>query len=283
MIVFHRSRLILFVATIFCLAFAGCSASLPTSYEQLEYPELTFQLPEVETLILDNGIRLYLKSDNELPLVQVTAMIGSGAISSPEEKTGFAGLFGSVWRSGGAGDKSPEALDEYLDLMAADMSASMGTYSAQLDLSLRSENLQEGINVLGDLLMRPGFDSERLELARLQAKERLRRQNDSPGSISRRLLMAALYPDHYLGRSPTEASLMSITRQDLVDFQKTYFAPNNLWIAVSGDFEREHLLSILKQNFADWSQRDVPEQELPPVKGPGTGLTMTTKSSAYRQ
>ena len=84
--------------------------------------------------------------------------------------------------------------------------------------------------------------------------------------------MAALYPDHYLGRSPTEASLMSITRQDLVDFQKTYFAPNNLWIAVSGDFEREHLLSILKQNFADWSQRDVPEQELPPVKGPGTGL-----------
>jgi zinc protease len=272
MIVFHRSRLILFVATIFCLAFAGCSAPLPTSYEQLEYPELTFQLPEVETLVLDNGIRLYLKSDNELPLVQVTAMIGSGAISSPEDKTGFAGLFGSVWRSGGAGDKSPEALDEYLDLMAADMSASMGTYSAQLDLSLRSENLQEGINVLGDLLLRPGFDSERLELARLQAKEHLRRQNDSPGSISRRLLMAALYPDHYLGRSPTEASLMSITRQDLVDFQKTYFAPNNLWIAVSGDFEREHLLSILKQNFADWSQRDVPEQELPPVKGPDTGL-----------
>jgi len=34
----------------------------------------------VETLVLDNGIRLYLKADDELPLVQVTAMIGSGGI-----------------------------------------------------------------------------------------------------------------------------------------------------------------------------------------------------------
>jgi zinc protease len=271
MIYLCQLRLLL-IGMISALILSGCSAPLPTSYQQLEYPDLTFQLPEVETLVLDNGIRLYLKADDELPLVQVTAMIGSGGISSAEEKTGFAGLFGSVWRSGGAGDRTPEALDEYLDFLAANVSSSMGTYSAQLDLSLRSEDFSAGLSILGDLLLRPSFNSERLELARLQAQEHLRRQNDNPGSISRRLLMKALYPDHYLGRTATEHSLASITRKDLVDFQETYFAPNNLWIAVSGDFDRDTLLEQLNKELSDWPKRDVPVQQLPPVKAPDAGL-----------
>src|SRR5210317_47189 len=267
-----RQRRLCLVGMISALIFSGCGAPLPTSYQQLEYPDLTFQPPEVETLVLDNGIRLYLKADDELPLVQVTAMIGSGGISSPEEKTGFDDLFGTVWRSGGAGDRAPEALDEYLDFLAANLISSMGTYSAQLDLSLRSADLPAGLSILSDLLLRPGFDSERLELARLQAQEHLRRQNDNPGSISRRLLMKALYPDHYLGRTATEQSLAAITRQDLVDFHDTYFAPNNLWIAVSGDFDRDTLLEALNKELGDWPQGDVPEQQLPPVKAPDAGL-----------
>lgn len=271
MICRYRLRLLL-VGMISVLIFSGCSTPLSTTYQQLEYPDLTFHLPEVETLVLDNGIRLYLKADDELPLVQVTAMIGSGAISSPADKTGLDDLFSNAWRSGGAGDRTPEALDEYLDFLAADLSSSLGTYSAQLDLSLRSEDLAAGLNILGDLLKKPRFDTGRLELARLQAQEQLRRQNDDPGAISRRLLMEALYPDHYLGRAPTESSLASITRQDLVDFQKTYFAPNNLWIAVSGDFDRDTLLEYLNQEFGDWPRRPVPVQQLPPVKAPAAGL-----------
>jgi zinc protease len=254
------------------VSFTGCAvAPLPEHPDQLHYPALDFQLPEVETLVLDNGIRLYLKEDNELPLVQMTAMIGSGGMTTPADRIGFAGLFGSVWRTGGAGDRTPEELDIHLDYLAADMGASMGPYSAQLDLSMRSEDLEQGVAVLGDLLRRPKFAVERLELARLQAQEHVRRQNDSPGAISRRLLLAALYPHHYLGYSPTQETLAAITRQDLIDFHQTYFAPNNLWIAVSGDFDRENLLQILEDDFGDWSRQEVPKQQLPPITRSDSG------------
>lgn len=247
------------------LILTGCAAKQPMHPDQLDYPELAFQLPEVETLVLANGIRLYLKEDKELPLVQMTAMVGSGAMTTPAGKTGFDGLFGSTWRTGGAGDRTPEALDEYLDRLAADLGASMGPYTAQLDLSLRTEDMEQGLAVLGDLLRRPTFATERLELARLQAQESLRRQNDSPGAVSRRLLMAALYPNHYLGFTPTPDTLAAVTRQDLIDFQQTYFAPNNLWIAVSGDFDRENLVKLLNDNFGDWARREVPEQQMPQI------------------
>jgi zinc protease len=243
----------------------GCSAPQPKHPDQLQYPALDFQLPEVETLVLANGIHLYLKEDNELPLVQITAMLGSGAMTTPADKIGFAGLFGSTWRTGGAGDRTPEELDEYLDHLAANLSASMGPYTAELNISLRSEDLGKGVAVLGDLLLRPTFAVERLDLARLQAQESLRRQNDRPGTISRRLLMAVLYPNHYLGYSPTPKTLASITKQDFVDFQQTYFAPNNLWIAVSGDFDRVNLLKLLNDYFGDWAQREVQEQQIPSI------------------
>lgn len=270
---FVRScHLLIYVCCASLAVLAGCAAPQAKHPDQLQYPVLNFQLPEVETLILANGIRLYLKEDKELPLVQITAMIGSGAMTTPAEKVGFSDLFGSAWRTGGAGDRTPEELDEYLDQLAANVSTSLGPYTANLDLSMRSEDLDKGLSVMGDLLLRPTFAQERLELARLQAQEQLRRQNDNPESISRRLLMAALYPDHYLGYSPTPDTLAAITRQDLIDFHQTYFAPNNLWLAVSGDFDREGLLNSLQGIFGPWRQRDIPEQKLAAVQRPESGL-----------
>ena len=254
------------------LLISGCTTPLPSHPDQLHYPALAFRLPEVETLVLDNGIRLYLKEDRELPLVQITALTGAGAITTPKEKAGFAELFASTWRSGGAGDWSPEELDELLDHIAADLGTEMDPYSAQLELSVRAQDLAQGVAILANMLRRPGFATERLELARLQAQEYVRRQNDNPGAISRRLLMAALYPDNYLGYTPTHDTLANISQQDLTGFHKTYFAPNNLWLAVSGDFERDRLLQLLQQNFGDWAEREVPEQPLPAVARPESGL-----------
>ncbi|MDH3998941.1 MAG: insulinase family protein [Desulfuromonadales bacterium] len=262
---------ILSIVLLGALLFAGCAPSLPTHPEQLAYPALDFQPPQVEKLVLDNGIRLYLKQDKELPLVQVTAMIGSGAMTTPKEKAGFGGLFGSTWRSGGAEDWSPEELDERVDRIAANLGASMSAYVTQLNLSIRSADIEEGLCILGSMLLLPHFNEDKLDLARLKAKEAVRRQNDNPGSIARRLLGAALYPDHYIGYSPTLESLDQISRDDLTAFHQQYFAPNNLWLAISGDFDREELLDILDDNFGQWESKEVAPQPLAPVEPTPTG------------
>ena len=54
--------------------------------DQLTFPPLVFHVPEVETVELPNGIRLYLKEDPEIPLVQMTAMLGAGSIGEPTQQ-----------------------------------------------------------------------------------------------------------------------------------------------------------------------------------------------------
>lgn len=247
------------------LSLAACSPSLPKHPEQLSYPELEFQLPEVDKLELANGIRLYLKQDDELPLVQVTALVGSGSIGLPARLAGFADIYPEVWRTGGTAKTSPAGLEARLDDLAANLNASMGTYSTQLDLSIRTEDFAEGLEIMADLLRFPTFSSASLELARLKAIEYVRRQDDLPAAVAQRLMMANLYPGHPLGESPTIESLKRIQGKDLAMFHTGHFRPNNLMLAVSGDFDREQLLQQLEAYFGDWPAGEVEDQPLPAV------------------
>ncbi len=231
----------------------------------LNFPPLEFNVPEVERMELPNGIRLYLREDHELPLVQMTVMVGAGSITEPAERTGMGGLFASALRTGGAGERDPEQFEEYLERLAANLGIATDTYVTTLDLSLRSTDLESGLSILSDVLRRPRFDPRRLEVARNQAIEGIRRQFDQPGSVAWRALAEAVYGDHPLGRTPTEESVSSVSREHLIDFHRRHFHPNNLWLAISGDFDRRQLMALLEQTFGDWPQGNFAAQTIPPV------------------
>jgi len=252
--------------------FLACAPTLPQRPEQLSYPPLEFQIPDVEKIELANGIRVYLREDSELPLVQVTAMIDSGVLAAPRELTGFDDLFAATLRTGGTLATPAAAMEERIDLLAANLSCNMGPYTTQLDLSVRRDDLAEGLTILGDLLRRPDFSADKLELARRKALEALRRRNDEPDEIASRLLVAALYPDHPLGDYPTEGSLRRITREQLLAFHRERFAPDSLWLAVSGDVRKAELLPLLQQLFGDWPRAQAPAVPLPPLVPPRAGL-----------
>jgi zinc protease len=236
--------------------------------DQLNFEPLVFDIPRAQKAELANGIRLYLKEDHELPLVQITAMMGAGSIGDPAEKTGLSSLLATALRTGGTGAHTPDALDSTLERLAADLCVAADTYATTFNLSLRAADLQTGLAILSDVLRRPSFEASRLELARKQAIETIRRQDDEPGSVAHRVLMQALYGEHPLGRTPTVESVSAVNRDDLVDFHRRYFHPNNLWLAVSGDFDRAELMRLLDEVFGDWQRSDFIPQEIPPVTAP---------------
>jgi len=245
--------------------------------DQLSFAPLVFHPPVVERLELANGIHLYLKEDPELPLVEVTAMIGAGSIGDPADRTGEGGLYAAALRTGGAGNRTPDEVDGMLEALAADFSVHSDTYATTLDLSLQSGDLAAGFGLLADVLRRPGFDTGRLDLARSQAIEGVRRQNDDPGSIATRALMKALYGDHPLGRTPTVETLSAVERPHLLDFHRRYVHPNNLWLAVSGDFNRSELLELLDRVLGDWPRASFTPLPVPPLTTVSPGAVLVAQ------
>jgi predicted Zn-dependent peptidase len=78
--------------------------------------------------------------------------------------------------------------------------------------------------------------------------------------------------DNPLGRRITPKSLAAITRQDMIDFHRKYFAPNNLYVGIVGDLSSAEAKDMLQNAFASWAKKDVQFPDVPALieKADGT-------------
>ena len=103
-------------------------------------------------------------------------------------------------------------------------------------------------------------------------EERRMRTDDSAQSVLYERLMAAAYQTHPYQRPIIGwmSDILNLTREDLRNHYKTYYAPNNAYVVVVGDFATEELLAKIKQGFGKIQRGPAPPKvafEEPPQKG----------------
>lgn len=254
------------VLTIFCWMTAAVYArEIVQDYKQLKYPRLRdIAVPWVERVTLTNGMRLLLLEDHELPLITISAHIRVGSIYEPAEKAGLAAITGAVMRTGGTRTKTGDELDEELECIAASVEIRVDLDSGRASVSVLKKDVDTGLAILADVLMHPAFREDKVELAKMQLRSAISRRNDSAGQIASRELDKLVYgPDSPYARQIEYATIDSITRSDLVAFYKRYFRPNNMIMAIWGDFKKEDVIAKIGKVFEGW---DAIDQD--PPKGP---------------
>lgn len=229
----------------------------------MKFNPVEFSPPEPARLVLEDGMVVYLLEDHELPLVSLSATMRTGGWLEPQDKIGLAGLTGSVMRTGGGGGLTAEQIDEELEQYAIDINMSMGRQSGSASLDVLSKDLARGMRIFAGLLRQPAFEPARVELAKLQAIEGIRRRQDNPGSIVSREFMKQLYgSEHPSARESTIESVQRITRDDMVAFHQRTVHPNGIILGVTGDFKTDEMLALLRATFGDWKKGEVPELKI---------------------
>ena len=262
------SFLILAALLIFILHGTTSAGNLPDPHT-MTFPPLKFMVPQAERVVLENGMVLYLMEDHELPQVNITASIGTGSVYEPEGKIGLAGLTGAVMRTGGTTTLTPEKIDDELEFMSSSIESSIGGDAGNVSMSSLTKNLDQTLRIFAQVLTAPAFRDDKVELARKQTIEALRRQNDDPKALADRELTKAIYRGTPLGRVPTFVTVKAIKRDDMVNFHKKFYFPNNVIMSVAGDFNAKEMVATLGRLFAGWKREPL---DFPSVKEPGTGL-----------
>jgi zinc protease len=239
---------------------AGCAGDLALGDpRQMTFQPVEFTPPEPDRVVLENGMVVYLLEDHELPLISMTATMRTGSWLDPAERIGLASLTGSVMRTGGGGGLSAERVDEELEQFAGDVGISIGRQSGSASLDVLSKDLKRGLQILAGLIRTPAFEPARVELAKLQAIEGIRRRQDNPGSIVGREFVKLLFgADHPTARESSIESITRVTRDDLVAFHRKTIYPNGLMLGVTGDFDKSAMLALLREIFGDWEKGEVP-------------------------
>ena len=221
---------------------------------------------EIERVVLDNGMIVYIQEDHRLPLVDAVMLVRTGTYYESPEEIGTARLAGDLLRSGGTTNLPPEQLDERLDFIAAQLRVGMGEEQASISLNVPQKDADEGLRILADVIRNPRFDESRLELAKRQAVFALRSSNDSPAPIIRREFARLLFTSaHPSGRTPTVEQIESISRDDIIAFHKKFFHPNQIMIGLTGDFNKAEMLEKVRELWGDWPKAAVTLPPLPKV------------------
>jgi zinc protease len=255
---------------------AAADSGLPNP-DKINYPPLKFNLPQTERVILENGIILYILEDHELPLVNISALIKTGTMYDPEGKEGVAELTAYVMRTGGTANLNSAEIDSRLDFMAASAVISMFLESAQVGFSVLNKDLDEGLDLLAQIITAPAFEQNKFDLAKELKKEDLRRLKDDPQKLAFREFNRLIYRGNPRGRFPSPKTLANIERDDLISFHRRFFQPNNIMFAVTGDITKEQAIEKIKHYFGDWKAENPPVQTALPPQKSNAGLYYINK------
>ena len=233
---------------------AAPSIAQVKSHKDLRYPDLhSFNVPQPERVVLDNGMVLLLMEDHELPLIEMTARIRGGARLEPSDKVGMATIFGQVLRTGGTKSMTGDQIDDFLEARAAVVETGMTDESATANLSCLTQDFPEVVKVLADIMRKPVFSEDKIKISKNQITAGISRRNDNPTGIMNREFEKLVYgSDSPYARVAEYATVGSVTRDDLVAFHGKYFQPNRIVMGVVGDFQAKDMAARLKTVFGDW-------------------------------
>jgi zinc protease len=136
-----------------------------------------------------------------------------------------------------------------------------------------SKELDKALELFFDMLQRPTFQQDRLDLYKSQQLQQIERRNDSTDDIEGREWNRLVRGEkHFTSLLSTKKSIESITRDDLVSFHQKLYHPGNFIFAVAGDFATAAMKTKLDQAMAGWpvskeTAVPVPKPNFTPVAG----------------
>jgi predicted Zn-dependent peptidase len=215
---------------------------------------------------LPNGIEMvgqYMPSLNSITLgFQLDAAI----INEPEEKQGLAHLFEYMLFQG-TKQKDARALNEAFESLGVRKGASTGWETASIIAQMVNTRFDATLPLIHEILLTPTFPSNEIEQMRSIVLQEIRRRDDEPMSRIFDLARANFYRGSALGRLSlgTSESVQKLQKQDLRNFWKARYQPNNVLFSIAGKFDWDHVVEQVQALFGDWSGHASPSPEQRPV------------------
>ncbi len=210
--------------------------------------------PQVVQTTLSNGATLLVSEQHNLPMVRVHVLIDAGARRDPPGRGGLANLTADLLTEGTA-TRSAAAIKEAIDFIGGSLQAETGLDYAQVRLHVLRKDLDAGLDLLADVLLRPAFRGEELTRRREAVLAAIRAGRDDPTELASRAFRRALFGAEPYGHEVEgdEESVPRITGADIEAFYRSFYRPNGALVVVVGDVSAQDAQARLERHLAAWN------------------------------
>ncbi len=210
---------------------------------------------------LANGMRVIVWPVRNIPNVALYNWVRAGSRNEVPGATGLAHFFEHMMFNG----TSRHPPGEFDRLMEAEGGANNAFTSDDVTVYqdwLPASALELVLDLESDRVAHLAFTPEVIESERgvVASERRLRVEDNSHGLLAEQVQATAFLAHPY--RFPTigwPADIRSWRLEDLQAFYRTYYAPNNLTLALAGDVDPERAIALVRRFF-----EPIPAQAPPP-------------------
>jgi predicted Zn-dependent peptidase len=184
------------------------------------------------------------------PVVVVDAWVKAGTTLEPKEWAGVAHFLEHMIFKG-TNKLPPGAFDATIENTGGVTNAATSHDYAHFYITTAAQHLPETLPALGDLLFNATIPDAEYELERGVVLEEIRSCNDSPDFLGYQTLTQSIYQNHPYGRPVlgTVAELMQQSPQQMRQFHKFHYQPENMTVAIVGGVEKTLALELAEKSF----------------------------------
>lgn len=240
---------------------------------------------DIQPVSSPGGIEAWLVEDTSIPFVAIDLWFGGGGSIDANGARGAAHLM-TVLLEEGSGDMDAATFAEELEGLAASFSFDIYRDELVISVQMLSQNRDEVLTLLREVLLNPRFDEDAVERVRQQVLSSLDGDATDPDTISGAEFNMLAFGDHpYASRlEGTAESVAALTREDLFAAHRSAIVRDRVSVGVAGDMTSEDLGPILDTLLGDLPMSDVDLPEIVEVDLEG-GITVvdfaTPQSSVY--
>lgn len=235
-------------------------------------PARPLNLPIPEIFKLQNGLTVYYNYRPGLPVVAANLVFNTGSGANPIHEPGLASLTANMLQQGTATRNATQIADETA-LLGASLSSSASMDGSTVATSSLANNFAGALDLVADIVLHPTFPPDEVERRRASRLAAFADERGDPNTIASRTGVSALFgPDHPMGydNNGTSESVKAISRDDIMDFWKAHYVPNNTSLIVAGNISLEDLKTLAESKFGEWKSG--------PLSLPKFGTPETTKA-----
>ena len=207
-----------------------------------------------ERFVLDNGLQVILHEDHSVPSVTVNVWYHVGSGSEKPGRTGFAHLFEHLMFEG-SGNVQEGKFDEWLEAAGGDNNGSTTPDRTNYYENLPSNALELALFLESD---RMGYLLNAMTPSKVDGQrdvvknERRQSYENRPYGLAWPTISENLYPPDFPYHWPTIGSMADLTAasyQDVVEFFKKYYVPNNASLVIAGDINPAEVKKLVHKWF----------------------------------
>lgn len=213
-----------------------------------------------EEYVTGNGLSCIFYRDNSNPLVGVTLGYHVGSRDEAPHKKGIAHLFEHLMFQGSDNVKRGEHMKYVQNIGGICNAFTMQDFTVYFDV-VPSNQLEAALWLESNRMNSLDFTEENLNNQKqVVIEEKKQRYDNAPYGMAFHNIFKTLFRDSNY-ESPVigyDDDILSFTLDEAIDFHKTYYSPENSFLVLSGDFDRDNAVALIEKYFGSVKNGGMP-------------------------